>query len=278
MGEILGISTNFEFKNGAYVKPPRVEETIGEQALAFLKHVQDEQDPEVGGMRHTVGGAQAGALRDIQRAQQNPELRVNHGDYAVIRNERVEDDEEFFPFQVVQIIEVKVDASDVITSLYVHECGGPRQKNTVPCHKKQTYKPRYKGIDPLDGVEKDIFLEGYSRRAAWMKPQYATIDPLTIVEWGKTKDMLTNPRTLNAAVLKTIHHQPRVEWTLPFEDLAINAKAKEKAEDAGGKRRKGAEVKEKKKTGRGAESEVKHPRKRGRGVAVLEEPAKKRRR
>ena len=274
ISEILGISTNFEWKNNAYVKPPRIEETIGEMGLAFLKKVEDEQDPETNGMNRSVGGAQAGALRDIQRAQQNPELRINHADIAVIRNERVEG-EEFYPFQVVQILEVNNDADDVIISIVVQEMGGMKPRGvTDPCHKKQTYKPRYKGIDPLDKDEKDVFLEGFGRVRDWMVPQYLTIDPLTIVEWGKKKAMLTDPAQLNAAVLKAIHHQPRVEWTLPAADLVIHERPVVEPSKKIAAAKRPAAVKQSKKTAAVKKPAVVKPSKKKQPAAVKQSKKK----
>ena len=201
-------------------------ETRNAKGLEFLESVRRLQDPSSADHKHHVGGAASGALRDIQRMQNNPEYRINHGDWAVIRNERVPGEKEFHPFQVLKILEVVVDPDDVIERLTVHECGGDKPKGAEgPCDWRQTYKPRYKGTDPLDGLEKDIFYERV-HTTGWHKPVYASIDPLSVVEWGKIEMMTTTQRRLKHKVLEVISHQPRVEWKLPEkEQKAVENKA-----------------------------------------------------
>ena len=89
---------------------------------------------------------------------------------------------------------------------------------------RQTYKPRYKGTDPLDGLEKDLFYERF-KLASWHNPVHATISPLSVVEWGKAESMTTTQRRLKHNMLLVISHQPGVEWTLPLkEHKAVESK------------------------------------------------------
>ena len=220
-GKILKLPTQFEFANGEYVKPQRALETIEEMGIAFLEKVRLMEDGEDGALTHHVGGAAVGGMRDIQRSQNNPDLRIVSGDFAVIRNERSPGSSaKFYPFQVAKVITVYTNSSDYITEILVHECGGdPVRGSLDPCDKKTSYKPRYMGIDPINGLERDLFIEGNAQRKPWQLAQQFTIDPLTIVEWGRKDQMLTIPCKLRASVLTTIHHQPRVEWVLPAKEL-----------------------------------------------------------
>jgi hypothetical protein len=222
VAKILRLPTKFAFKDGEYVNAPQFDRaTSTAQGLKFLECVRRKQDPSLDAHKHQVGGAASGALRDIQRMQLNPDLRINHGDWAVIRNEPVEGEAEFHPFQVVKIIEVIVDAKEYITKLWVHECGGYKPAAaTGTCDESQTYKPRYKGIDPVDRLEKDLFYERVPI-TKWHKPVLLYIDPLTVVEWGKTEMMLTTTRRLKMKVLEVISNQPRVQWKLPEKDQKV---------------------------------------------------------
>jgi hypothetical protein len=269
VGKILDLPTRFAYKNGAYVNAPAADlSSRNVEGLKFLESVRMQQDPTMEGTKHHVGGAASGALRDLQRMQNNPEYRMNHGDWAVIRNERVPG-VEFHPFQVVKIIEVEVNADDVITKLLVHECGGAEPKDAEgPCDVRQTYKPRYKGTDPNDGLEKDLFYDRF-KMASWHNPVHAEISPLSVVEWGKAEAMTTTQRRLKHNVLLVISHQPRVEWKLPLKELkAVESKGvslKRRADAAKKKARAGIDSVDKK--GKGAKK---------RSVPnVIEGPAKK---
>jgi hypothetical protein len=249
VGKILSLPTQFAYTFGKGYTHKVLKKAPNEAQEKFMAEVKRMQDPEADGIKHHVGGAAVGALRDIQRAQQNPDLRVNHLDWVLIRNERANEDVEFCPFQVAVVISVIVNAEDFITAIMVHECGGAKKKHiTDPCDVSQTYRPRYKGVDPKDNKEKDIFIEGHSRKKKWMKEVYVTIDPLTIFEWGKKQTIVTGAGKLQKRTLKVIHHQPRVEWSLPddsLEDIAENAPVEMAASE--GLRKKPAEKNKSKK-------------------------------
>jgi hypothetical protein len=240
--KITGLPTQFAFANGVYLKPQRAVDSIEEIGIAFLEKVRLMQDGEDGALGHHVGGAAVGGMRDIHRAQENPDLKIMSGDYAVIRNEKIEG-QVFVPFQVAKIIEVYTNADDFITEILVHECGGPMPKGASgPCDHKQTYKPRYKGIDPTDKFEKDMFVAGYSQRKPWQKPVQCLVDPLTIIEWGKEHMIITKPSKLRCSVLTTIHDQPRVDWTMAPRHLKRvpigGGRKRQVQEKAGGAKKK----------------------------------------
>jgi hypothetical protein len=159
--------------------------------------------------------APAAEVRDIQGAQANAE-RVTIGDWVVIRNERGGEDEIFCPFTVAVVMFVFVDSNDVITSIVVQECGGAVGKGMKEkCDVNQTYKPSYKGINPRDEREYNMFYHLRDKIPEWCKPVYATLDPATIVEWGKMRVMMTTTYKLNAKTLEVINYESGVEWKKP---------------------------------------------------------------
>jgi hypothetical protein len=214
-GEILLLTTAYEWKQGVgFLNLEKELEPMTELELGLEERLRILEHPDEG-MSHVVGGASSGARRDIQRAQKNPEMRIMIGDWVVIRTENEEDDlGEKCPFQVAVVTQIKTNAEDFLTSIWVHECGGQRSVDG-PCGVKQTYKLRYKGIDPQDHKEKDVFHASRTRKKNWQKQVLARIDPLTIIEWGKFGEIMTTTHCLKRRTMAVISFNPRVNWTMP---------------------------------------------------------------